>query len=165
MADWCNILHKVMPRRAARSCSHTTLKMLAGAPVVDLYFVGLRLQSTLQLVVRSRAGRASSNSSGPTTSGRYTREAQKWDQPSSQRPFPRRSRRPAPPSRVAVRMSRQPATKARFNLPSGSFRRDPCRRRAAFHFVTACPGSPSRWASARPRFGRVRASQVGITVR
>ncbi len=78
--------------------------------------------------------------------GRYTTEAHKWDQ-SSERSRPRRSPHP---SRAAVRLSRQPATKARFSLPSASFRRDPCRRSLPFHFVTACHGSPSRRASALP---------------
>lgn len=54
-------------------------------------------------------------------------------------------------------MSRQFATQARFNLPRQSYRRDPCRRRDAYHFATASHAIPCRQAPALPvRWARGR---------
>ena len=63
-------------------------------------------------------------------------------------PAPRLRPRPAPLGAV-VRLSHQRPTKERISLKRASFRSDPCLRNVAFHFVTACQGSPSRRASAR----------------
>jgi len=87
---------------------------------------------------------------------RYITEVDKWDQPPKRAPTPQIAPSQPRPFRAAIRSSRQRPTKARFSRPSASFRRVPCRRSVAFHFVTACHGSPTLRASALPIARRMR---------